>query len=254
MPKLTLEDGTDFTGKLILVGDDGSKMPFDPVKTHSTFGEIRGERDRFQSEAQKALARLQQFGKDDSEIEDALAKLKLARGLDDKKLVDAGKVEELKNQAIASYKAERDKEAAELKKQLEASNARYEESLVNAFSGSKVLSEYLPTWSLLRHELRNRIAVENGQLVGYRDADKKDKFYSAANPGQLAQGDELLKMLLASHPDHDSWKKGSGAAGTGAPGNPGGGGGAKTMTVDQFNALSAQARMDFINKEDGKVV
>lgn len=255
MPKLTLEDGTEFTGKLVHVGDDGTKTPFDPLGTHATFGTIRGERDSFKTAAETAAAELALFGKSPEDRKAAAEKLRLAANLDAKKLVEAGKIDELVAERLRAAQEEWGGKEKTLASERDELARTLDEILIEkAFAGSKVLDDYFPTWSLLAPVFESQLAREGKQLVGYRDAAKKERIYSATKPGELAQGDELLAALLKSHPDHDKWRKGANAQGTGATGNTGGAGGAKTMTVDQFNALDPQKRMDFINKEGGQVV
>jgi hypothetical protein len=250
MPKLKLSDNGQPVyqdGKFVLVGDDGAETAFDPLSTHATFGTIRGERDKFKGEAETALAELTAFGKSPDERKAAIEKLKMAANLDAKKLVDAGKIEELVAERLRAAQEEwAGKEKALSGKSQELEGLLDEILIEKAFAGSKVLDEYFPTWSLLQHEFRGRLAREGKSLVGFRDAERKERIYSSTNPGQLAQGDELLAALLKSHPDHDKWKKGANANGPGSPGSPGGGGnGAKTASRQQWEAMSPADQTKF---------
>lgn len=234
MPKLTLEDGTEFSGKLVLVGDDGTKTPFDPLGTHATFGTIRGERDEFKSKAETALSELSAFGKSPEERKAAAEKLRLAANLDAKKLVEAGKIDELVAERLRAAQEEwGGKEKALASEKDELARTLDEILIEKAFAGSKVLDDYFPTWSLLAPVFQNRLAREGKQLVGYRDEAKKERIYSSSKPGELAQGDELLAALLKSHPDHDRWKKGANAQGAGATGNTGATGSAMTISREE---------------------
>jgi hypothetical protein len=239
-------------GKFVLVHDDKSETPFDPVGAFSAAAAARRERDEFKTKAESASSVLDLFGKDDAERKTAVEKLKLARALDDKKLVDAGKVDEVVAERLRTAREEWEAKEKALAGTSEQLSSQLDEILIEkAFAGSKVLDDYFPTWSLLAPVFRSRLGREGKTLVGYRDAEKKERIYSAS--GELAQGDELLLALLKSHPDHDKWKKGANANGSAAPGNTAAKAGTKTLTVEQFQALSAQARMDFINKEGGQI-
>jgi hypothetical protein len=240
MPKLKTVDGGGLAfqdGKLVLVNDDGTELAFDPLQTHATFGTIRGERDTFKTKAETAEAALALFGKDDKERQAAIEKLKLARSLDQKDLVKAGEIEKLVAEQLQAAQAEWLKKEQGLTTERDGLSSLLDEVLIDhAFSGSKVLDDYFPTWSLLAPIFKAQLGREGKTLVGYRDAAKKDRIYSASKPGELAKGDELLRALLTSHPDHDQWKKGANANGSAAPGN--------TQTTTSGHTISRDAARD----------
>lgn len=66
----------------------------------------------------------------------------------------------------------------------------------------------------------NRLKVEDGKVVAY-DANGA-KIYSRARPGELADPDEAIEILVESHPHKAHLVKGSGASGGGAANGSGG--------------------------------
>jgi hypothetical protein len=92
-------------GKPVYVHDDGKELSFDAPATVSTISRLNGEAKSHRERAETAEGKLKAF----EGIEDpAAAKKAMAtvKNLDDKKLVDAGEVEKVKNEAIAAVEAQ----------------------------------------------------------------------------------------------------------------------------------------------------
>jgi hypothetical protein len=95
--------------------------------------------------------------------------------------------------------------------------------------------------------------LEDGnRVVGY-DANGS-KIFSKAKPGDLADFDEALEILVDGYAQRDSILKGKNGAGGGSSGGSGNGGDkGSTWTRPQFDAASPAQRMEF-SKAGGKVV
>lgn len=221
-------------GMPVYVGDDGTETTFDLPKLLSTAHATREERDRIEREAKALRESMKQFGSTEEEIKAAIEKLRIARNLDDKKLVDAGKVEELVSQRLKEATTAWESEKSALAKEKDEARATVRRLLISSkIAGSSVLSDYLPTPDLIELALGEHFDVDGDRVVAYRDPKTKERIYSAKDPGQLADVDEALAILLKAHPNHDKWKKSANASGSGAPGAPGGGGAARTITRDE---------------------
>lgn len=228
-------------GKLVLVQDDGTETPFDAIGVYKTLGTIRKERDDAQALAEAQSAKLKAFGASDEELEKAKERLKLARALDDKKLVDAGKVEEVVAERLKEHTAKTQEVIDALNGKLTAKDQLLRKtSISNRFATTKALDGYVLTPDLAEAVFGDRFDLdENGQLVAYRDPGKKERIYSASGDGSLASIDEALGVLLKAHPNHDKWKKSSNPNGSDAPGNRGGAG------ADALEQKSPEQRLAF---------
>lgn len=221
-------------GMPVYVGDDGAETTYDLPKLLASVGATRDERDRFQREAKAAADALRQFGTTDDEIKAAVEKLKLARGLDDKKLVDAKGVDEVVQGRLAEATKAWQEEKANLERAAAEANAKVRQFLISGrLRSSKVLEEYLSTPDLIELALGQHFDVDGDQVVAFRDPTKKDRIYSAKDPGKPADVDEALAILLKSHPNHDKWKKSSNASGSGASAAPNAPGSGHTITREE---------------------
>lgn len=198
-------------GKPVFVADDGKEIAFDVAHTTDTIKRLNGEA-KSHREAKEALdAALAKY----KDIPDpALAKkaLDTVKNLNDKQLVDAGEVERVKQAAIeaieAKYKPildERDRLVSENKA----------EKLGNAFGKSKIIADKL----ILPVDAAQKIFgehfdVKDGKILA------KDRhgnlINSVARPGDPADFEEAMEILIEGYPHKDSILKGSGNRGDGA--------------------------------------
>jgi hypothetical protein len=224
-------------GKPVYVHDDGKEVAFDAPATVQTISRLNGEAKTHRERAEAAEAKLKPF----EGIEDPAAArkaLETVKNLDSKKLVDAGEVEKVKEEATKALKAqyepivtERDKLKADL----------YAEKIGGSFSRSKAIADkFAIPADLVQARFGNAFTIEDGKIVAKDQAG--NKIYSRARPGELADFDEALEVLVDQYPYKDSILKGSGASGSGAGQGKQGAGGQKTMTRAQFEALDATAR------------
>lgn len=240
-------------GKFVLVLDDGAETTFDALGAYSTFGTIRDERDKAKGRADAAEAALKTFGATDEDRKKLLEKAKLADSIDAKKLIDAGKVEELVADRLKdATKAWQEKESALTAKVAEKEAAVRRHLISGRFSSSKALEGTVLTPDLAEAKFGHLFDVDGDEPVAYRDAKKAEKLYSRSEPAKVAGFDEALSILISSDPNYGSWKKGTGSTGSGAPGSGGNAGNAKLMERGQFFALPPAEQMAF-TKSGGKV-
>jgi hypothetical protein len=157
---------------------------------------------------------------------EALKALETIKNIDDKKLMDAGKVDELKAEIQKAMQEKLDKKQ-EIIDQLQGTVKEKEKTLHNELIGGRFArSEFikeklaiLPDFVEARFG-RHFMINEDGKVVA-RDGDGKE-IYSKENPGSLADFDEALSILVDTHPDRDRIKKGSNATGAGFQGGKSG--------------------------------
>jgi hypothetical protein len=240
-------------GKPVFVGDDGKDIAFDALSTVATISRLNGEAKGHRERAEKAETNLKAF----EGIPDAAAAkkaLETVSNLDHKKLIDAGEVDKVKAEAtkamderikaveegFAPVVAERDKLKADLDGEM----------IGGAFSRSKMIADKLAIPAdLVQARFGANFKREEGKVVGYDNAG--NKLFSRAKPGEQADFDEALEMLVDAYPYKDNILKGSHVSGSGARDSNGGSGG-KSMSRAQFDALDPAAKATAI--KDTKIV
>lgn len=224
-------------GKPVYVADDGKEVAFDYTATLGTISRLNGEAKGHRERAEAAEAKLKAFdGLDDPDA--ARKALATVRNLDDKQLIAAGEVDRIKAEAIKAVEQkfepvvkERDKLSAQLR----------EAVLGHAFAGSKFIADRLVIPAdITRAAFGNSFKVDGGRVVPMHP--NGDPIYSRAKPGEIADFDEALEILVSAYPNRDSILKGSGASGSGAGPTKPGPNGKPTMTRAQFDALDPMAQ------------
>jgi hypothetical protein len=224
----------------VFVHADGKEAPFDGDGTVSTISRLNGEARTHREAKEAAELALKPFK--DAGITDAAAAvnaLKTVKNLDDKKLVDAGEVEKIRQAAIDSVRAEYEPfktKATELEQQL------YGEKIGGAFARSKFIAEKIAVPAdMVQAAFGSRFKVDGGKTVAL-DLNGQPIF-SRTRHGEPADFEEALEIMVDAYPHKASILKGSGASGGGAGGNGGGGsGGKKTITREQFGKLDPAAQ------------
>lgn len=227
----------------VFVHPDGKEAPLDGDATIATIGRLNGEAKGHREAKEAAEAALKPF-KDAGIADPAAAAKALATvaNLDAKKLVDAGEVEKVKAEAIKAV----EEKYAPIAKEAETLKGQLNTHLIGgAFSGSKFIAEKFAAEGpagveIARALFSQHFKVEDGRAVGY-DANGQ-KLYSRLKPGELADPDEAIALLVDAYPHKAHILKGSGASGGGAQGGGQGGGGKKTITRADFQAMDPAAQ------------
>lgn len=231
-------------GKPVYTHEDGKDIPFDAAQTLQTISRLNGEAKGHRERAEGLDQSLKAFEGLDAAI--ARKAIETVKKIDDKLLVDAGKVDEVKAAAI---KATQEGFAAEKKsildeaERLKTENAKlanqYASELIGgSFTRSKFITEkFAVPADMAQARFGNNFRIEDGKVVAYDSAGKQ--IFSRARPGEVADFDEALGILVDAYPHKDSILKGAVQAGGGAVNGGGGGGGKKTIKRAAFDALPA---------------
>jgi hypothetical protein len=124
-------------GKPVYLADDGKEIVFDYQATLATITRLNGEAKAHRTAKETAEAKLASFeGIEDPEA--AKKALQTVKNLDDKKLVDAGQVETVKNEAIKAVRAEFEPIVAERDK---LKGELYGEKIGGSFMRSKFIQD-----------------------------------------------------------------------------------------------------------------
>ncbi|SHG79502.1 hypothetical protein SAMN02745157_4852 [Kaistia soli DSM 19436] len=250
--KLKLDDAGHAVvsdGKPVYVTDDGKEIAFDAPATVATISRLNGEARGHREAKEAAEGKLKAFeGIEDGDA--ARKALETIRNLDQGQLVTAGKVQEIKDAAAKAAKDQVEaaaKASGERIKELEAANQQltdglYAEKVGGAFSRSKFISDKVAVpGDMIQAMFGTRFKIEDGKIVGHDAAG--NKLYSRAKPGELAEFDEALEMLVDGYGYKDNILKGSGGNGGGSRGGVTGPAGGKTLRRDEFNKLSPADQM-----------
>jgi hypothetical protein len=251
--KLKLDDKGNVVvqdGKPVYVLPDGREVAHDAEATVATISRLNGEAKSHREGKEAAEAKLKAFeGIEDPEA--AKKALDTVKNIKDGELVQAGKVQEIKDAAAASAKqavAEATRAAEGREKALTEQNSQLTSQLNNhiiggSFTSSKFISEKLAIPADIAQKVfGDRFKVENGKLVPLNQAG--EPIFSATRHGEHADFEEAISVMVSSYPNKEMILKGSGASGSGAQGGGGGGGagGKKSMTRAQFDALDPVAQ------------
>lgn len=226
-------------GKLVFEKDDGSTLAVDVGALYGSVASLREESRTHRLRAEKAEESLKAFeGLDPEKAREAVG---VVSKLDQKKLIDAGKVDEVRNEITKAYDeklkaADTAREKAEL--------ALHNEMIGGAFARSKFIADRLAVPAdMVKAAFAGAFKIEDGKVVAYDS--KGAKIYSRANPGELADFDEAIGSLVDSYPHKDSILKAEHRGGAGAPPNKGtqpNGQGGKQLTRAQFDAMDPAHR------------
>lgn len=244
--KLKLDDAGHAVldnGNPIYVYPDGKEAAIDVADLNSRVMARNGEA-KAHREAKEALeTKLKAFeGIDDPAA--ALKALAITANLDAKRLMDAGEVEKVKAEITKGFT---DKLTAAEKRALDLEGALYSEKIGGAFARSKFIQDKVAIPAdMLQTYFGKQFKVEEGKTTAY-DANG-NKIYSRAKPGELADFDESLEILVDGYAHKDHILKGNSNGGAGTR-QSNGGVGAKTMTRAAFEALSPAAKASAITTD-----
>jgi len=224
-------------GKPVYVDDDGKETAYDAPAMHQTIGKLNREAQGHREAKEELESKVKAFeGIDPEKAQQAIKTLK---NLDDKKLIDAGEVERVKQETAQAYQ----KQLEEAKKQADELQQQYAGEKINAaFSGSKFVTEKLAIPpDMAQATFGRHFKFDNGRIS---PVDQNgNPIYSDSNPGDVANFDEALEKIVSQYPHRDRILKGSGQSGSGS--GPVDSGGRRTVTREQFESMRPDERQKF---------
>ncbi|AKJ28831.1 hypothetical protein AAW51_2140 [Caldimonas brevitalea] len=230
-------------GKPVYVHDDGKEIPFDAVGTVARISALNAEARGHREAKEAAEAKAKAF--DGLDPEAARKAVETVKNIDDKKLVDAGQVEQVRAAAVKAYedrlKAAETTHASqlnELNSKLEKVVGQLHGELIGGnFARSKFIADKVAIPAdMVQAAFGRNFKVEDGKVAAYDNAG--NRIFSRTRPGDPnVDFDEALEILVDSYPHKAAILKGSGASGGGAQGGSGAGG-KKTYTRAQIDNMS----------------
>lgn len=237
---LVLKDGNP-----VYVDASGREMSVDQNTISSRNNEAKEWRIKYEA-AEAALAPFK--GLDPVKAKEAI---ELAGKIDAKTLIEAGKVDEVKQQITQQFTGqlqEKDKAYNELQ-------SKFENLLIgDVFKGSEFVRDNLAVpRDMFEATFRNNFKVEDGKVVAYDKAG--NRMYSKSKMGEFADPEEAIQLLVEMHPQKDAIIKANTGAGSG---NNGGGGsrqvGSKVIKRSEFNNLDPAQQADIALKAGRKEI
>ena len=205
-------------GKPVYVHDDGKEVPFDAPGTVATITRLNGEAKDNRVRADTAEKALKGF-EGITDVAAARSALDIVSKLDQKKLVDAGEIDTVRNEISKAFQSQLDEANGKVQS---FEQQLYAEKIGGSFARSKLITEKLAVpGDMVQATFGKAFKIEEGKVVAY-DANG-NKIFSQSRPGELAEFDEALEALVDAYPHKDHILKPTGAQGSGAPngnGNP----------------------------------
>lgn len=216
-------------GMVVYVDESGKEMTFDANHAFNKIAALGAESKSHREKAEEVAKQLKVYEGLDAET--ARKALETVKNLDDKKLVDAGEVENLKKAVAKSYESRIEEITKTFQKQVDETSKRVEEKdgqifglmVTNRFGSSEFVKSKLAVPSDMVEAMFGRnFKVENGKVVGFR----KDgtRIISTKKPGDDAEFEEALEAMVSEYPQKErilsnGQKTGSGASGAGYSGS-----------------------------------
>ena len=231
-------------GQPLYIHDDGKEVAHDAPQTVATISRLNGEAKTNRERYEAAETSLKAF----EGIADPVAAkkaLETLKNFDDKKLVDAGEVEKVKAEAI---KAVEDKYAPIVQERDAFQSQLHNELIGGGFARSKFIQDNIAVpVDMIQATFGKSFQIEGGKVVAV-GADGQ-KIYSRARPGEVADFDEALEVLVGGYQHKDSILNGNRSGGGGFQNNGGQNSGLKRgdMTAkDKSDYLKAHGQESYL--------
>lgn len=201
----------DSNGLPVYVHGDGKEIGFDAAQAVGKISALNGEAKSHREAKEAAEANLAKFS-GISDPSKALEALDMMTKIDQKRLIDAGAVDQVKAEITKSFQSQLD-EAGQQNKTLQ--EQLYNEMIGGRFAGSKFISDKMAIPSdFVQARFGQAFKIEDGQVVAYDGSG--NKVYSRSKPGEVAGFDEALEFLVEQYPQKDHILKASGNTGGGS--------------------------------------
>jgi len=223
--QIVVEDGNP-----VWIADDGKKSPFDAGGVLKRLSDVTGESMGRKNKIRELEGQLEPFKDLDSDfVTKAKKAMDTVKNLNDKQLVDAGQVAEIKKDLEDQLIETKKSHAAELeglKKQIDDKDAAIQRREVKGFfDQSEFIREktvLTPTFAYDHFNRFFKTEEKDGDLIVFAERKGGEKIFSKdpKRAGKYATPAEAIEILIDEHPDKESILRG-GTPGSGSP-PPGG--------------------------------
>jgi hypothetical protein len=205
-------------GKPVYVYDDGKEVAVDAEQLFIKISQVNGEAKEHRLRAKAAEEKLAKLGDlDVDSVSQTLKELDTLGGLD---AIKSGKKVDLDNVKAEITKAYEAKLAEKDKLIQDKDGHIYKLEVSNRFKSSKFINDrmILPP-DIAEAMFGQNFKIEDGAVVATLNGNK---LFSREKPGELADFEEAVQMLVEAYPMKDKILKGAGQSGSGATGGDGG--------------------------------
>jgi hypothetical protein len=221
----------DDNGSVVI--KDGNPVYLDSSGTEktialNTISNLNNEARSHREQKEEALNKLKAFdGIDPVKAREAFSKLEL---IDQSKLIDAGKVDEVKNQITTQFQGQLNDVSAERDKW----KSDYENlTISNIFANSEFIRNNLNVpRDMFEATFRKHFSMVDGKLV--ITDNEGNQLFSKTRAGELASSEEALEILANMHPQKDIILRADVGSGSGSNGGGGHSGGAARISRAEF--------------------
>lgn len=225
-------------GNPVWVDADGSEK----VLQRDTISRLNTEAKNHRTAAEQAREQLKAFeGLDAKQAREALEKLKT---VDLTKMVDAGRLDEVKNSVKAEYDvqiSERDKKLGDLQQRINGM------ILDGAFNASSYIKDNIAIPAeMFRDSFGKYFKVEDDKLQAFDRAG--NRIMSKKNIGEFADFDEAIEILVDGYSQKDAILKAPEHRGSGSTGGGGHSGGGRAIRRAEFDALPSAKQAEIAAK------
>jgi len=129
-----------------------------------------------------------------------------------------------------------------------------QEMIGGRFARSQFIQEKIAIPAdMVESRFGQNFTIEDGKVVA-KDGNG-NPVYSKAKPGELADFDEALEILVNQYPNRDNILKGTGASGTGSSGSGTGQGASGNQIMrSEFDKLDPMKKSEMMTKGDVEIV
>ena len=225
-------------GNPVYVDASGREM----VMKHDTIAGLNSEAKSLREAKEAAEGKLKDYEDIDPKI--ARESIEKMKQIDAKQLIDAGKVDEVKNQIKGEYEKQLQESAAAtqtLQKRLD------DMQVDSVFSQSDFVRNNIAVpQDMFQATFRQNFKVENGKVVAY---DKSGNvIHSKENIGEVASPDEALRLLVENHPSKEAILKADMGSGSGSNGAGGHRGQGRYIKRSEFEKLPPAKQAEMAGK------
>lgn len=202
-------------GKPVYVTDDGKEIALDGAELSQKVTHLKQEADKAFKARDEAKAGLRKY-ESIEDVDAAIKALETVAALSQKKLIDAGEVEKVKQEVAKSFETQLN----ELRQERDGLQTTLHRELIGGrFSRSPLLvgdqKKVVVPPDMVESKFGQHFKVEDGKVVAYMNGEK---VYSRTKPGDLADFDEALELIIEAYPYKDHIIGAPNASGAGAQG------------------------------------
>lgn len=197
-------------GKIVLLDDDGKEVAFDALVANNTISNLHKEAAEHRKKSSERGKIIDKLG--DIDIDAAKEALQTVQSMSQEHKLQVEQLKENLNKTWQDKYQQKEEEAKSLSQKL------YDATVTAKFATSEAVKKTILTPDIAAKVFGSHFK-EDGTAVDFNG----NTIYSMEKPGEAAQFDEALNVILNNYPNKNAILRGSGANGSGShnsgPGN-----------------------------------